>query len=69
MEIKTNILEMTMQHGVFEQRRSIADTHSIVKVGILTFGGAGESGRVKLTTHHQKETWLHCVHFALSKSH
>ena len=45
------------------QRRSTADTHSIVRVRILSFGGAGGFGRMKLTTYCKKETWFHCVHF------
>ena len=54
----------------FKKRRSTL-THFIAGIGILPFGWGGGSGSVKLTSHHQKETWLHCVHFVLwcSKHH
>ena len=47
------------------KKGEVSGTHFIVGVGILTFGGTGGSGRVKLTNHRQKEIWLHCVHFVL----
>lgn len=85
VEIKTNILKLTGQHGYFiklpcdvldagshsiyfilgyscsfKKRRSTL-THFIAGIGILPFGWGGGSGSVKLTSHHQKETWLYCV--------
>ena len=89
VEIKTNILEITIQHGyfikwpcevsdagphcmyfilgyrcVFKKEVSLQtqfhrwDRNSIIWWGRMIW-------LVKLTTHHQKETWLHWVHFVL----
>ena len=45
------------------KKEEVPQANSIVRVGVLPFSGAGEFGRVKLATHHQKETWLHFVYF------
>ena len=56
---------------VLSKKEEAPQTYYIVRVEILPFGGVEESSQVKLTTHHQKKTWLNCVHFVLrcSKFH